>query len=71
MEIDMFEMTILNKKYSAATVAACVDIWNKTRDRLDFGASKQCGSDIYHCGVKIARVSYNGRLWDLLDNEIK
>lgn len=72
MEIDMsYTLKILNKKYTVSSLTDAAAIWNKVRDARGFGASRQCGADIYYCGAKFARVSYNGRLWDLSDNEIK
>lgn len=64
------QIQILNKTYTVETLEQAQTLWNATRDRLDFGASTQAGADITQDGVAIARVSYNGRLWDSTGAEI-
>lgn len=66
----MLKMKIRRKTYTGKTLADMVRLWNETRDRLDFGYSKQAGADIVRDGEVIARVSYNGRLWDVTGAEI-
>ena len=67
----IYTLKILNRKYTAQSLSDAAKIWNLVRDERDFGASRQCGADIMLDGEIVARVSYNGRLWDLSDNEIK
>lgn len=66
----IYTLKILNRKYIAQSLADAAEIWNRVRDERNFGASRQCGADIMLDGEIIARVSYNGRLWDLNDKEI-
>ena len=66
----MMQMQILDTTYTVDTLADARDLWNATRDRLDFGASTQAGADVTQDGATVARVSYNGRLWDITGAEI-
>lgn len=49
---------------------ASIAITNYINKKL-LGASTFSGGQIIENGKQIARVSYNGRVWDMKDNEIK
>lgn len=67
----IYTLKILNRKYIAHSLLDAAEIWDRVRDEKNFGASRQCGADIMLDNEVVARVSYNGRLWDLEDKEIK
>jgi len=37
----------------------------------DLGGGNWSGGKVYENGLQIARISYNGRIWDMEDKEIK
>jgi hypothetical protein len=58
------EATIVESMQSAA------EEWCKHRDAHNLGASESPSVCVYRDCAKIARISYNGRIWDLDGNEI-
>lgn len=39
-------------------------------ERKNLGSSCFTGGDVYYKGIVVAHISYNGRAWDLDNNEI-
>jgi|GEM_PF-4140219 len=59
-----YSIKILNKTYRCKSIADARDLWNEIRESKGFGASRQCGADVLKGGKVVARVSYNGRVWE-------
>lgn len=56
-------MKIRGKTYSGASFAEMSKTYCDIRDRLGFGASRFNEVFITEDGKRIARISYNGRVW--------
>lgn len=62
-EFDMHEVNVDSLKQAS-------EICMEYRNAHDLGASTDMSGKVTENGNDIARVSYNGRVWDLEDNEI-
>lgn len=55
---------ILGKTYCVGNIAEARDLWNRIRDAEDFGFRRQAETIVMSGGEAIARISYNGRVWE-------
>lgn len=54
-----------------ATLKGASEICLKYIANWNLGGSNWAGGQVYEDGKQVARVSYNGRVWDMNDEEIK
>jgi len=54
-----------------ATFEGASVICMKYINALELGGGNWSGGQVYKDGKQIARVSYNGRVWDMSDEEIR
>lgn len=68
----MYQTRIKGKKYSRETLSELSALYQQLRDQSGLGVSKFPGVDVIDSTSmkKTARISYNGRVWDNLDNLI-
>lgn len=58
-------------KIQVASFQEASEVCRKYIDRNNLGAGNWDGGLVFKNRTLVARVSYNGRVWDLEDNEIK
>ena len=56
--------------FQVATLKGASEICMKYIASWDLGGGNWSGGQVYEGGKQIARVSYNGRIWDMEDEEI-
>lgn len=65
------EVEFDGKRYPVASIQEASEKWTQFRQQSDAGVSDVGnGVPVFENGKQVARISYNGRMWDMADNEI-
>lgn len=59
------------KLVTVASVDEASKVCRAYIDRNGLGGGNWVGGDVFSDGEQVARISYNGRAWDMSGNEIK
>ena len=65
------EVEFDGKRYPVTSIQEASEKWTQFRQQSDAGVSDVGnGVPVFENGKQVARISYNGRMWDMADNEI-
>jgi len=59
------------ERFAVSTLQDAADKYCITRDASGLGASDMPDAAVYCNGVKCARISYNGRIWEMDGSEVR